>query len=553
VTDTVAGASRPAILAVDDDPDVLAAVDRDLRRRYAASYRVVRADSAAAALDVLKELKRRAAPVALLLVDQRMPGMTGVELLEEAKQLYPAAKTVLLTAYADTDAAIRAINTVRLDYYVLKPWDPPEERLYPPLDDLLDDWQAGFRPPFEGVRLVGNRWSPEAHRLRDFLGRNQVPYEWLDVEGDDEGARLVASVGDRPELPALFLPDGRHLARPSNVEVAEAVGLRSQPETPFYDLLIVGGGPAGLAAAVYGASEGLRTALLEREAPGGQAGSSSRIENYLGFPQGLSGAELARRALAQARKFAAEILVPREVRSLEVRDPYRVVVLEDGSELSCNALIVATGVAYRRLAASGIEGLTGAGVYYGAASTEAWSCRDDDVFIVGGANSAGQAALYLASVARSVTLVVRGQSVEATMSQYLVDAIEATPNVTVRHRSALAAVAGDGHVERVIIRDLDSGEETEMSAAAVFVFIGAEPRTEWLEGVVERDGRGFILTGADVSRKSWPEERDPYLLETSVPGVFAVGDVRARSVKRVASAVGEGSIAVQFVHQYLNG
>jgi thioredoxin reductase (NADPH) len=547
---------RPVLVAVDDDPDVLRAVERDVRRRYGSGWRVLRAESGPVALDALRQLKRRDEPVALVLADQRMPGMTGVELLEQAKVLYPDLKSVLLTAYADTEAAIRAINSVRLDYYVLKPWEPPEEKLYPVIDDLLDDWNAGYRPPFGGIRLLAPRWSPEGHRLRDFLARNQLPYRWLDVEASTEASELLASVdggASVAQLPLVVLPDGRQLGRPSNLELAQAVGLQTTSETPFFDLVIVGGGPAGLAAAVYGASEGLRTALVEQEAPGGQAGMSSRIENYLGFPQGLSGDDLARRALTQARRFGAEILTPQQATALEVRGRTRVVHLGDGSQLTCEALIVATGVSYRRLEAPGVERLTGAGVYYGAARTEGPSCRGDDVVVVGGANSAGQAAMYFSAFAGTVHLVVRGDSLARGMSQYLVHQVEATSNIAVHLRTALASVAGEASLASATLRDLDAGATQTLPAAGVFVFIGAEPRTDWLEGVVARDARGYLLTGPDVAdrRLGWPEERDPNLLETSVPGVFAVGDVRATSVKRVASAVGEGSIAVQFVHQYL--
>ncbi|MDP9072208.1 MAG: FAD-dependent oxidoreductase [Actinomycetota bacterium] len=546
-------AARPVLFTVDDDADVLRAVERDLRRRYASDYRVLRADSGASALEALQELKRRATPVALLLVDQRMPGMSGVELLEQAKALFPDVKSVLLTAYADTDAAIDAINRVRLDYYVLKPWDPPEERLYPVLDDLLEDWQAGFHPRFEGIRVIGHRWSPDGHRLRDFLARNLVPYQWLDVEADEEAARLLAAAdGSSARLPVVVLPDGRLLSQPTNLGVADAIGLHTTSDTPFFDVLIVGAGPAGLAAAVYAASEGLETALVEREAPGGQAGQSTLIENYLGFPHGLSGGDLARRALTQARRFGAQLLSPQEVVGLEAHGAARVLELEDGTRLTSEALIVATGVSYRRLDAPGVDRLTGAGVYYGAAMTEGAGCTGTDVFVVGGANSAGQAALYFSRFARSVTMLVRAESLAKGMSRYLIDQIGDTANVEVRLRSAVAAVHGEHSVESVTVQDLDSGEAETRPAGGVFVFIGAEPRTDWLEGVVERDARGFLVTGPDISPGRWPEERQPYLLETSLPAVFAVGDVRATSLKRVATAVGEGAIAVQLVHRYLN-
>ena len=547
---------HPAILAVDDDPRVLRAVSEDLRARYADRYRILPADSGESALETVRELKRRGSPIALILTDQRMPGLTGVELLGECRELFPETKAVLLTAYADTDVAITAINKVRADYYILKPWDPPEVHLYPILDELLYDWRASYYPPFEGARVIGNRWSADSHRIRDYLARNQVPFHWLDLELSSEAKRLLGAAGDgQPRLPLVVLADGRQLEAPGTAELADALGLVTRPETPYFELLIIGGGPGGLAAAVYGASEGLHTGLVEREAPGGQAGQSSRIENYLGFPSGLSGADLARRALAQARRFGTTIMSPVEVVKLEITDPYRVVHLADGTTLSCNALIIATGVSYRRLDAPGIDGLTGAGIYYGAAMTEGLSCEDEDILVVGGANSAGQASMFFAGHARNVTMLVRAPSLREGMSSYLVDQIEATENVTVRARTEVVEVKGDDHLERVTVRDLDSGLTEELSATAMFIFIGAEPHTDWLEGIVMRDERGFVLTGSDIPqrrvRTQSGEERDRFMLETSVPGVFAVGDVRSRSVKRVASAVGEGSIAVQFVHQYL--
>ncbi len=555
MTDAPPGASAPVLLAVDDDPRVLRAVAGDLRSRYHPRYRVVRADSAESALGALRELKLRGTAVALVLSDQRMPGMGGVELLGAARELYPEVKAVLLTAYADTDVAIQAINSVRLDYYILKPWDPPEEQLYPVLDDLLEDWHAGWSPPFAGVRLVGHRWSAASHQLREFLSRNQVPFQWIDVETHADGERLAeAADGSRLQLPVVVLPDGERLSAPTTVEVATGIGLHARSETRSWDLLIVGAGPAGLAAAVYGASEGLTTGLVEREAPGGQAGQSSRIENYLGFPSGLSGADLARRGLDQARRFGTEVLSPVEVVGLEVCEPYRVLHLANGDSLTCTALIVATGVRYRRLDAPGAEPLTGVGLYYGASRSEAPACESEDVVIVGGANSAGQAAMAFSRFARQVTILCRADSLSRAMSSYLIDQIEATPNIVVRNRAAVAEVHGDGRLERVTVRDLDTGRTEDLLTSSMFVFIGAEPFTDWLHGVVQRDERGFLLTGADLNgrvRTPSGAERDRYLLETSVPGVFAVGDVRARSMKRVASAVGEGSIAVQFVHQYL--
>jgi len=547
--------AKPVILAVDDDPQVLRAVERDLRRRYAREYRVLRADSGESALDTLGKLKLRGDPVALFLVDQRMPRMTGVEFLEEAIGRFPDAKRALLTAYSDTEAAIRAINEIGLDYYLQKPWDPPDQNLYPSLDELLADWKAGYRPPFEAIRVIGDRWSPGSHRTRDFLARNRIPYRWLDVEGSEEAREIVAGADHgEPELPLVVFEDGSYAEAPENREIAERIGLQTRAEQPFYDLVIVGGGPSGLAAAVYGASEGLRTVLIEREAPGGQAGTSSRIENYLGFPAGLSGGDLARRAVDQARRFEVEILTPQEVEEVRAEDPYRVVRLADGTEISCHALIVTTGVSYRKLDVPGAEKLTGRGVYYGAAQTEAYSCKDEDVYIVGGANSAGQAAMYFSDQARKVFLLCRSDDVRKSMSEYLVRQIEDRDNIEVRHNSSVVEASGGEHLEEISIQDSASGETETVPAHSLFVFIGAAPRTDWLEGVVERDGRGFILSGPDLSEngrrpKGW--DRDPYLLETSVPGIFVAGDVRHGSIKRCASAVGEGSIAVQFVHQYL--
>jgi thioredoxin reductase (NADPH) len=486
-----------------------------------------------------------------------MPRMTGVEYLEKAIEIFPEAKRDLLTAYADTDAAIRAINEIGLDYYLQKPWDPPEEHLYPILDDQLEEWLSGFRPPFEGMRLVGNRWSSDSHRLKDFLARNRISYRWLDVEGSEEARQLVEQIDSgTPRLPLVVLPDGPYLENPQNVEVAEKIGLKTRAERPFYDLVIVGAGPAGLAAAVYGVSEGLHTILLERKVPGGQAGTSSHIDNYLGFPSGLSGGELTRRAVAQTRRFGAEILTAQEVKAVRVEDQYRIVTLADGTELSGHVILIATGVSYRRLDAPGTERLTGAGVYYGAAMTEAFSCRNGDVYIVGGANSAGQAAMYLSQYAGNVTLLVRGGSLEKGMSQYLVDEIKARDNIHVRLNTSVVGVDGEQNLENVTLKDSVSDEEETVPATGLFIFIGAEPGTDWLEGVVKRDERGFILSGPDLMEdgkrpKGWMLERDPYLLETSVPGIFVAGDVRYGSIKRVASGVGEGSIAVKFIHQYL--
>jgi thioredoxin reductase (NADPH) len=553
--------ARPAILTVDDDSDVLRSIERDLRHRYGDRYRVLGADSGAGALDLLQRLQQRNETAALLLVDYRMPQMNGIETLLEAIKLYPEAKRVLLTAYADTEAAIKAINDVQLNHYLLKPWHPPEQHLYPVLDDLLDDWYASYRPPFEGVRVLGTRWSPRSYELREFLARNQVPFQWLDADAagrDPEVRRLIDSLGkETPKLPMVFFPSGERLTQPVPHEVAEKLGLRTRAGLEFYDVAIIGGGPAGLAAAVYGASEGLKTVMVEREAPGGQAGLSSRIENYLGFPSGLSGSVFARRAVDQARRFGVEIVSPQEASTIRVDGPYRYLRLNDGTELSCHALILATGVQWRKLGIPGEDKLQGAGVYYGAGSSEAISCRDEDVYLVGGANSAGQAAMYFSKFARRVVMLIRGRSLTATMSQYLIDQIQHTENIQVECGTRVVAVHGENRLECISLACDETGEIHEVPATALFIFIGAEPRTSWLDGMVERDARGFILTGQDLVHdgkrpKGWQLDRDPGLLETSVPGIFAVGDVRHGSVKRVASGVGEGSVAIQFVHQYLS-
>lgn len=550
--------ARPVILAVDDDPDVVRAVARDLRQAYGEHYRIVRAESAQAALEATRQLRQSNDTIALFVSDQRMPQMNGIEFLEQATPLFPEAKRVLLTAYADTDAAIRAINRVRLDYYLLKPWDPPEQKLYPVLDELLEDWKASFRPAFAGVRVVDHRYSLRGHQVRDFLARNQVPYHWLDIETHADAARFATGDAagetgavEAAHLPLVVLPDGEVLRCPDIAELARRVGLSTDASVPFYDVLVVGAGPAGLAAAVYGASEGLKVGVVEHEAPGGQAGTSSRIENYLGFPSGLSGAELTRRAATQARRFGAELILARSVRSLSIEQPYKRIMLDDGSELSCHALVVASGVAWRRLDAPNIEALTGRGVFYGAAMTEAATCRDCDVYIVGGGNSAGQGAVFLANYARRVHILVRGPGLGATMSQYLIDQIAATPNIELLPHTVVAGVEGALHLERIVLKTGDDPPRT-VDAAALFVFIGAQPATSWLGDAVKRDRHGFVLTGRDLQGAGgWPEARDPFLLESSVPGVFAAGDVRAHSMKRVAAAVGEGSAAISFVHQYL--
>jgi thioredoxin reductase (NADPH) len=532
-----------------------------LRSQYGADYRVVSSDSPEGALDLLKALKLRNDGVALLLADQRMPHMDGVVFLQEARQIFPEAKRALLTAYADTNAAISAINQANLDYFFMKPWDPPTENLYPQLDDLLGDWRASYHPPYQGIRVLGTRWSPRCYELRDFLARSHVPFQWIDVEGaanDAETKRLLDALGqDAAELPVVLFADGTRLLNSVPGEVAQKVGLRTRAETTFYELAIVGGGPAGLAAAVYGASEGLHTVMVEREAPGGQAGMSSRIENYLGFPVGLSGGDLARRAVAQARRFGVEILAPQEAVGIRVEGPYRIIKLIDGTEISCHALMIASGVQWRRLEAPGVDRLQGAGVYYGGGSTEALSCKGEIVYVVGGANSAGQAAMNFAKYAERVVILVRGDSLSSTMSQYLIDQIKETPNIQLWTHASVAEVHGDTHLEEISVLCTDTNKTERVPASAMFIFIGALPRTDWLAGTVERDDRGFILTGPDVMHggehpKGWALERDPFLLETNVPGIFAVGDVRHGSVKRVASGVGEGSVAVQFIHQYLS-
>jgi thioredoxin reductase (NADPH) len=547
-----ANGRRPAIVAVDDEPAVLAAVARDLRRGFGDRYRILRAGSGQEALELLGELRTRGDQAAMLIADQRMPGMSGTDYLTQARTLVPDAKRVLLTAYADTEAAIAAINDVALDYYLLKPWDPPEEQLYPIVEDLLTTWESGPALAAGGVRVIGHRFSKESHDLRDFLARNRVPMHWLDVERDAEARELLKVVDARADrLPVVMLEDGAVLERPTRRELAERLGIAVQPMEDHYDLVIVGGGPAGLAAAVYGASEGLKTVMVESEAPGGQAGQSSRIENYLGFPAGLSGSDLARRATDQARRLGAELLTLQDVAGLRAEGSGRVVELDGGAELSANCVLVASGVSYRQLDTPGFAELTGAGVYYGAAMTEARSCRDQDVVIIGGANSAGQAAVYFSAYAGQVTMLVRGSGLEASMSHYLIEQIDALPNVEVRTGTTATAAEGEnGRLRRLRVRGAD-GEEEALDADACFVFIGASPRTDWLEGLVARDERGFILAGPDAQDAGWPLKRDPYLLETSVPGIFVAGDVRARSFKRVASAVGEGSMAVSLIHEYL--
>jgi thioredoxin reductase (NADPH) len=548
--------AKPVILAVDDDREVLGAIERDLRQHYRAGYRILKAQSGREALDAVRQLKIRGAAIALFLVDQRMPEMTGTELLIELRKLYPDARKVLLTAYADTEAAIKSINEVGLDYYLMKPWDPPDQRLYPVLDDLLSDWTAHVRLPFEGVRVAGGRWSRESYRVKEFLSRNHVPYQWIDIDNDQSMRELVSSLSNSlTRLPVVFFPDGGHLIAPSNVELADKVGLATTAHLPFYDLVIIGGGPAGLANAVYGASEGLKTLLIEQSAPGGQAGMSSRIENYLGFPSGISGAELARRATDQARRFGVEMLTAREVVGLRREDPFRIVRMANGTEVSCHAVLIATGMSVRTLEAPGIEPLVGAGIYYGAATTEAATYRGQDVCVVGGANSAGQGALFFTRYARRVVMLVRGKDLSASMSQYLIDRINATPTIEVMTRTEVAGARGTDHLEQVIVRNVDTSEERALDIAAMFIFIGSAPRSEVAAGLLALDEKGFILTGPDLFRDGvrtgWKLDRDPFLFETSMPGVFAAGDVRAGSNRRVAAAVGEGSAAIYTIHQYL--
>jgi thioredoxin reductase (NADPH) len=611
---------RPVLLTVDDDPNVLRAIERDLRQKYGSRFRILKTDSGHKALELAKQLRLRNGALALLLVDQRMPYMSGVVFLEQSINIFPDAKRVLLTAYADTEAAIRSINKAKIDYYLMKPWDPPEEHLYPILDDLLDDWWASFKHPFEGIRVIGLRWSPKSYDVKYFLARNGIPYQWLDFEGDEEAQRLVSyvespnnnvhsklntttgtstnttsattdssfSVLDHNKaeinnsfssikststlsysssvdsstssmhLPLIIFPDGSHMQEPSNSELAEKIGLKTRAQMPFYDLIIIGGGPAGLAAAVYGASEGLSTLLIERQAPGGQAGMSTNIENYLGFPSGLTGSNLARRAVAQAIRFGAEILTPQEVVGIRIADPYRIVKVKDGTEISCHALIIACGVSYRNLdGVNGIEKLTGAGVYYGASMVDALSCKGEDVFMVGGANSAGQAAIHFSKYAKTVTLLVRGDSLSKSMSSYLIHQINETPNIQVLLNSKVIEVHGENRLESITITNTQTGQLETSPTSGLYIFIGAVPHTDGVAGLIERDANGFVLTGPDLMQngikrpRGWTLDRQPFLLETNVPGIFAVGDVRHGSTKRVAAGVGEGSIAVQLVHQYL--
>ena len=547
--------AKPVILAVDDDPEVLGAVERDLKQRYRADYRVLSARSGRQGLETAEELKRRGTAVALFVVDQRMPDMTGTQFLSQARTLMPDAKRVLLTAYADSEAAIEAINQVGLDHYLMKPWDPPEQHLFPVLDDLLIDWSSRVRAPFEGLRVVGSRWSPRSYQTRDFLSRNQIPYQWVDVESDRPMRELArATIGDDlARLPLVLLADGTALVMPTHAELAEKVGLQTAPTRPYYDLVVVGGGPAGLACAVYGASEGLKVLLVEQNAPGGQAGTSSMIENYLGFPNGLTGADLARRAAMQAKRFGTEVLVGHSAVGIRRHDPYKVVQLSNGQEVVCHALLLSTGMAVRELDAPGLGTFIGAGVYYGAALSEAALYRDQHVFVLGGANSAGQGALFFARYASRVTLIVRKPTLYPAMSHYLVDRINHTENIRVLGDTEIEAVHGNGRLERLDVRNAETGEASSLEGSALFIFIGVAPRTEAFAPVVATDDKGFILTGADVRAAGarWELQRDPLMFETSVPGIFAAGDVRANANRRIAAAVGEGSAAIFSVHQYL--
>ena len=549
--------ARPVIMSVDDDPQVLSAIEHDLRRYYKNDYRVVKASSPREALDAARQLKQRGTAVALFLVDQRMPEMTGTKLLAEVRELHPEARKVLLTAYADTEAAIESINEIGLDHYLMKPWDPPDQKLYPVLDDLLSEWKSRAHLPYDGIRIAGARFSPQSHAVREFLSRNQVPYQWIDVDEDPTMRKLIATFPDGlARLPVVLFPDGTYLSAPSNLKLAEKIGLQTEANRAFYDVVVIGGGPAGLANALYAASEGMRVVLVEQSGPGGQAGTSSRIENYLGFPNGITGADLAQRASAQARRFGAELLTAQEVVGIRREDPYRIVQLADGKEISAYVVVLTTGMAVRTLDVPGIEPLNGLGVYYGVALSEAPTYRGRDICIVGGANSAGQAALFFSRYARRVTILVRAPSLSPAMSHYLVQRINVTENIDVITCVEVAEVCGNGHLEKVVLRDLDTAKERELDTAAMFICIGTAPHSEIVEGLLERNDKGFILTGPDLPRingkpRGWTLDRDPFLFETNIPGIFAAGDVRAGANRRVAAAVGEGSAAIYSIHRYL--
>ena len=548
---------KPIIIAVDDDVQVLRAIVRDLRKEYGSSYRIVSSDKALDMLDALRELKMKGEVVALFLSDQKMPEIEGVEFLEEAMDIFPAAGRVLLTAYSDTDAAIKAINEVQLDNYLMKPWNPPEEKLFPVITDLLEEWEENsYDPREQGIKLIGYAFSANAHKIKDFLAGNLIPYLWLETTDARAEDWLETLELNSPEYPLVILEDGKVLEKPSITELATAVGLQSTASRDIYDVVIIGAGPAGLAAAVYGGSEGLNTLLIERRAPGGQAGTSTRIENYLGFPKGLSGADLSRRAQSQALRFGVEMLNPQEVVEIQLKSQLKVLKLIDGSEVITRSVVITTGVDYRKLEAPGLEGLSGAGVYYGAATTEANSCSNQDVYIVGGGNSAGQAAMYLSRFARKVYIVIRKKDLRATMSSYLIDQLDETENIEVLGETVIAAAKGESHLESLIIDDIKGGQEREVSAGGLFIFIGAKPYTDWLGELIPTDTRGFVITGRDLLNtegfsKAWKEHRDPYALETGIPGIFAAGDVRSGAMNRVASAVGEGAMSISFVHRYL--
>ena len=549
--------SQPIIFAIDDDPQVLRAIGRDLKSQYRGDYRVLSTTSAKEALEGLLELKNKGEEVALFVSDQRMPEMEGVDFLEKAMDIFPGAKRVLLTAYSDTEAAIKAINDVQLDYYLMKPWDPPEEKLYPVLNELLDEWQGAHKPSFHGIKLIGYQFSPKSHEIKDFLAGNLKPYLWLDIEVTEDAKRLMAlNQIEHKDLPVIIFEDGTILKCPTVRELAEKIGLNPQVKSDVYDVVIVGAGPAGLAASVYGASEGLKTLLIERRAPGGQAGTSSRIENYLGFPTGLSGAELTRRAITQATRFGTEFLSPGNVKEIKLQDNYKKIVLDDDSEVLAKSVVITTGVDYRKLETPGIQDFTGAGVYYGAAMTEATACRNKEVFVVGGGNSAGQAAMYLSKFAKNVYILVRKENLIPTMSSYLIDQIAGQKNIHVWGKTEITEAKGDGRLQELTIENIETKETKMVPADALYIFIGAKPYTEWLCSNVIKDDKEFIETGRDLKlrdefSKVWKLSREPYLLETSSPGIFAAGDVRAGSMNRVASAVGEGSMAISFVHKYL--
>lgn len=548
---------KPVILTVDDELDVLNAVEKDLRRHYLSEYKIIKSTSGNEALTTIEELKRRNTPVALFLVDQRMPELTGIQFLEKASKIYPQARKILLTAYADTEVAIKGINDIGLDYYLMKPWDPPEEQLYPILDEVLYDWKSTVEIPYQGIRIVGTLWSSTTHTLKDFLARNQIPYQFLNLDTNGDAKTLASNVQlKKATLPFIFFPDGQVLSNPTLSELAEKIGLKTRATMPFYDLIIIGAGPTGLASAVYAASEGLKTLLLEKEAPGGQAGTSPHIDNYLGFPQGLSGATLTRRAVDQARRFGVEILLTREVVKIRVADPYRYVTLSDGNEIGSKTIIISSGVTTLKLDKPGIEKLTGAGIYYGAAATEAANYKNCQVFVIGGANSAGQGALLLAKHAKKVYVLIRRGSVEELMSQYLVNQIKSTNNITVLLNTEVVEVKGKKKLTSILLTNNKTGKTKQMPADAMFIFIGAIPHTEMVAGIVERNNAGFIVTGPDLIKDgkltpSWTVKRQPFLLETSVPGIFAAGDVRNGTTRRVAAAIGEGATAVNLIHQYL--